>query len=106
MQTLVPDLLLNDPKQTEIVVEALDRGYKYLAAELEKGNSVLTLQQQLQGEVGNERFLTQIGDEQMIYMRNHLVNSSHFGTYFAKGLMDRLKIAITTDNANATLRYQ
>ena len=106
VQTLVPDLLLNDPKQTEIVVEALDRGYKYLAAELEKGNSVLTLQQQLQGEVGNERFLTQIGDEQMIYMRNHLVNSSHFGTYFAKGLMDRLKIAITTDNANATLRYQ
>lgn len=99
VQRIILDLLLNEPQQAEIVVNALDSGYKYLAAELEKDNSVLTLQKQLQGEVSTELFLTKIGDKQLEYMRNHLVDINQYGNYFAKGLENRLKIAVTTNQS-------
>ncbi|MGX4593334.1 replication initiator protein A [Leuconostoc sp. JNUCC 76] len=101
VQRLIPDLLLNEPKQAEIVVNALDQGYKYLAAELEKGNSILTLQKQLQGEVGNELFLTKIGSKQVEYMRDHLIDINQYGNYFASGLENRLRIAVTTAQSAA-----
>jgi len=99
VQSLIPDLLLNEPKQAEIVVHALDCGYKYLAAELEKGNSVLTLQRQLQGDVSNVLFLSEIGSKQLEYMSDHLIDINQYGNYFASGLENRLRIAVTTSQS-------
>ncbi|MFT8849948.1 MAG: hypothetical protein ABF914_09900 [Leuconostoc pseudomesenteroides] len=61
VQGFIPDLLLNEPQQAEIVVRALDRGYHFLITELEKNNSILTLQKQLQGDDSIKLFLTKIG---------------------------------------------
>ncbi|WAM37610.1 replication initiator protein A [Leuconostoc pseudomesenteroides] len=96
VQSLIPDLLLNEPQQAEIVVRALDRGYHFLTTELEKGNSVLTLQKQLQGEVAIKQLLLNTGINQVDYMRDHLIDISQYGKYFASGFDNRLKIAVTT----------
>ncbi|MFL2050450.1 replication initiator protein A [Leuconostoc mesenteroides] len=99
VQGLIPDLLLNEPQQAEIVVRALDRGYHFLTAELEKGNSVLTLQKQLQGEVAIKQLLLNTGFNQLDYMSDHLIDISQYGKYFASGFDNRLKIAITTSQS-------
>ena len=99
VQTLIPDLLLNEPEQAQVVVTALDRGYKFLTSELEKNNSVLALQKQLQGDDTIKFFLTKIGGKQLEYMRNHLVDISQYGNYFARGLENRLKVAVTTSQS-------
>ncbi len=99
VQGLIPDLLLNEPQQAEIVVRALDRGHHFLTAEIEKGNSVLTLQKQLQGDESIKLFLLKIGGRQLEYMRDNLVDISRYGSYFARGLENRLKIAVTTSQA-------
>ncbi|MDI6550972.1 MULTISPECIES: replication initiator protein A [Leuconostoc] len=99
VQTLIPDLLLNEPEQAQTVVTALDRGYQFLTSELEKNNSVLALQKQLQGDDSIKLFLTKIGGQQLEYMRNHLVDINQYGNYFANGLENRLKIAITTSQS-------
>ena len=96
VQGLIPDLLLNEPQQAEIVVRALERGYHFLITELEKGNYVLTLQKQLQGEVAIKQLLLNTGFKQVDYMRDHLIDISQYGKYFASGFDNRLKIAITT----------
>ncbi|MGO3522317.1 MAG: replication initiator protein A [Leuconostoc mesenteroides] len=96
VQGLIPDLLLNEPQQAEIVVRALERCYHFLITELEKGNSVLTLQKQLQGEVAIKQLLLNTGFKQVDYMRDHLIDISQYGKYFASGFDNRLKIAITT----------
>ncbi|ADG39625.1 hypothetical protein LKI_00410 [Leuconostoc kimchii IMSNU 11154] len=99
VQTLIPDLLLNEPEQAQTVVSALDQGYKFLITEFERGNSVLALQNQLQGDDGIKLFLSKIGGNQLEYMRNHLVDINQYGNYFAKGLENRLKIAVTTNQS-------
>ncbi|MFL2090233.1 replication initiator protein A [Leuconostoc mesenteroides] len=99
VQGLIPDLLLNEPQQAEIVVHALERGYHFLITELEKGNSVLTLQKQLQGEVAIKQLLLNTGFNQVDYMRDHLIDISQYGKYFASGFDNRLKIAITTSQS-------
>lgn len=99
VQTLIPDLLLNEPEQAQTVVTALDRGYKFLTSELEKDNSVLALQKQLQGDDSIKLFLLKIGGKQLEYMRDHLVDISQYGNYFAKGLENRLKVAVTTSQS-------
>ena len=99
VQTLIPDLLLNEPEQAQTVVTALDRGYKFLTSELEKNNSVLALQKQLQGDDSIKLFLLKIGGKQLEYMRDHLVDINQYGNYFAKGLENRLKIAVTTNQS-------
>lgn len=99
VQGLIPDLLLNEPQQAEIVVRALDCGYHFLTAELEKGNSVLILQKQLQGEVAIKQLLLNTGFNQVDYMRDHLIDISQYGKYFASGFKSRLKIAITTSQS-------
>ncbi|WP_349517205.1 hypothetical protein [Leuconostoc mesenteroides] len=99
VQTLIPDLLLNEPEQAQVVVTALDQGYKFLTSELEKNNSVLTLQKQLQGDDSIKLFLLKIGGKQLEYMRDHLVGINQYGNYFAKGLENRLKIAVTTNQS-------
>jgi len=99
VQTLIPDLLLNEPEQAQTVVSALDQGYNFLITEFERGNSVLALQNQLQGDDGIKLFLSKIGGNQLEYMRNHLVNINQYGNYFAKGLENRLKIAVTTNQS-------
>ncbi|MFK8200460.1 replication initiator protein A [Leuconostoc mesenteroides] len=99
VQTLIPDLLLNEPEQAQTVVSALDQGYKFLITEFERGNSVLALQNQLQGDDGIKLFLSKIGGNQLEYMRYHLVNINQYGNYFAKGLENRLKIAVTTNQS-------
>lgn len=99
VQTLIPDLLLNEPGQAQVVVTALDRGYKFLTSELEKNNSVLALQKQLQGDDSIKLFLLKIGGKQLEYMRDHLVGINQYGNYFAKGLENRLKIAVTTNQS-------
>lgn len=99
VQGLIPDLLLNEPQQAEIVVHALERGYHFLITELEKGNSVLTLQKQLQGEVAIKQLLLNTGFKQVDYMRDHLIDISQYGKYFASGFDNRLKIAITTSQS-------
>lgn len=96
VQGLIPDLLLNEPQQAEIVVRALDRGYHFLTTELEKGNSVLTLQKQLQGVAAIKQLLLSVGYKQVDYMHDHLIDISQYGKYFASGFDNRLKIAITT----------
>lgn len=96
VQSLIPDLLLNEPQQAEIVVRALDRGYHFLTTELEKGNSVLTLQKQLQGVAAIRQFLLSVGYKQVDYMHDHLIDISQYGKYFTSGFENRLKIAITT----------
>ncbi|WP_273706042.1 replication initiator protein A [Leuconostoc mesenteroides] len=96
VQGLIPDLLLNEPQQAEIVVRALERCYHFLITELEKGNSVLTLKKQLQGEVAIKQLLLNTGFKQVDYMRDHLIDISQYGKYFASGFDNRLKIAITT----------
>ncbi|MFT8539263.1 MAG: replication initiator protein A [Leuconostoc mesenteroides] len=96
VQSLIPDLLLNEPQQAEIVVRALDRGYCFLTTELEKGNSVLTLQKQLQGVAAIKQFLLSVGYKQVDYMHDHLIDISQYGKYFTSGFENRLKIAITT----------
>ena len=99
VQGLIPDLLLNEPQQAEIVVHALERGYHFLITELEKGNSVLTLQKQLQGEVAIKQLLLNTGFKQVDYMCDHLIDISQYGIYFASGFDNRLKIAITTSQS-------
>ncbi|MCJ2158954.1 replication initiator protein A [Leuconostoc mesenteroides] len=99
VQTLIPDLLLNEPEQAQVVVTALDQSYKFLTSELEKNNSVLTLQKQLQGDDSIKLFLLKIGGKQLEYMRDHLVGINQYGNYFAKGLENRLKIAVTTNQS-------
>lgn len=99
VQGLIPDLLLNEPQQAEIVVRALERGYHFLITELEKGNSVLTLQKQLQGEVAIKQLLLNTGFKQVDYMRDHLIDISQYGKYFTRGFENRLKIAITTSQS-------
>lgn len=99
VQTLIPDLLLNEPEQAQTVVSALDQGYKFLITEFERGNSVLALQNQLQGDDGIKLFLSKIGANQLEYMRDHLVDISKYGNYFSKGLENRLKIAVTTSQS-------
>ncbi|WP_367366629.1 replication initiator protein A [Leuconostoc pseudomesenteroides] len=99
VQSLIPDLLLNEPQQAEIVVRALDCGYHLLIAELEKGNSVLTLQKQLQGEVAIKKLLLNTGFKQVDHMRDHLIDINQYGNYFASGLENRLKIAVTTSQS-------
>lgn len=99
VQTLIPDLLLNEPEQAQTVVSALDQGYKFLITEFERGNSVLALQNQVQGDDGIKLFLSKIGGNQLEYMRNHLVDINQYGNYFAKGLENRLKIAVTTNQS-------
>ncbi|MBZ1525409.1 replication initiator protein A [Leuconostoc mesenteroides] len=99
VQSLIPDLLLNEPEQAQTIVTALDRGYQFLTSELEKNNSVLALQKQLQGDDSIKLFLTKIGGQQLDYMRGHLVDISQYGNYFANGLENRLKIAITTSQS-------
>lgn len=99
VQTLIPDLLLNEPGQAQVVVTALNRGYKFLTSELEKNNSVLALQKQLQGDDSIKLFLLKIGGKQLEYMRYHLVGINQYGNYFAKGLENRLKIAVTTNQS-------
>ena len=99
VQALIPDLLLNEPEQAQTVVRALDQGYKFLITEFERGNSVLALQNQLQGDDGIKLFLSKIGGNQLEYMRNHLVDINQYGNYFAKGLENRLKIAVTTNQS-------
>ncbi len=99
VQSLIPDLLLNEPQQAEIVVRALDRGYHFLITELEKGNSVLTLQKQLQGEVAIKKLLLNTGFKQVDHMRDHLIDINQYGNYFASGLENRLKIAVTTSQS-------
>lgn len=99
VQGLIPDLLLNEPQQAEIVVRALDSGYHFLTAELEKGNSVLTWQKQLQGEVAIKQLLLNTGLKQVDYMRDHLIDISQYGKYFTSGFDNRLKIAITTSQS-------
>lgn len=99
VQSLIPDLLLNEPQQAEIVVQALDRGYHFLITELEKGNSVLTLQKQLQGEVAIKKLLLNTGFKQLDHMRDHLIDINQYGNYFASGLENRLKIAVTTSQS-------
>lgn len=99
VQGLIPDLLLNEPQQAEIVVRALDHEYHFLTTELEKGNSVLTLQKQLQGEVAIKQLLLNTGFKQVDYMRDHLIDISQYGKYFASGFDNRLKIAITTSQS-------
>lgn len=99
VQSLIPDLLLNEPQQAEIVVWALDRGYHFLITELEKGNSVLTLQKQLQGEVAIKKLLLNTGFKQVDHMRDHLIDINQYGNYFASGLENRLKIAVTTSQS-------
>jgi len=99
VQTLIPDLLLNEPEQAQVVVTALDQGYEFLTSELEKNNSVLTLQKQLQGDDSIKLFLLKIGGKQLEYMRDHLVGINQYGNYFAKGLENRLKIAVTTNQS-------
>lgn len=96
VQSLIPDLLLNESQQAEIVVRALDRGYHFLTTELEKGNSVLTLQKQLQGLAAIKQFLLSVGYKQVDYMHDHLIDISQYGKYFTSGFENRLKIAITT----------
>ncbi|MDI6651249.1 replication initiator protein A [Leuconostoc suionicum] len=99
VQTLIPDLLLNEPEQAQTVVSALDQGYKFLITEFERCNSVLAFQNQLQGDDGIKLFLSKIGGNQLEYMRNHLVDINQYGNYFAKGLENRLKIAVTTNQS-------
>ncbi|MGQ2286947.1 replication initiator protein A [Leuconostoc citreum] len=99
VQSLIPDLLLNEPQQAEIVVRALDCGYHFLTTELEKGNSVLTLQKQLQGVAAIKQFLLSVGYKQVDYMHDHLIDISQYGKYFASGFENRLKIAITTSQS-------
>ncbi|MBZ6015992.1 replication initiator protein A [Leuconostoc gelidum] len=99
VQTLIPDLLLNEPEQAQTVVAALDQGYKFLITELETGNTVLALQKQLQGDDSVKLFLLKIGGKQLEYMRDHLVDISQYGNYFSKGLENRLKIAVTTSQS-------
>jgi hypothetical protein len=99
VQSLIPDLLLNEPQQAEIVVWALDRGYDFLITELEKGNSVLTLQKQLQGEVAIKKLLLNTGFKQVDHMRDHLIDINQYGNYFASGLENRLKIAVATSQS-------
>lgn len=99
VQSLIPDLLLNEPQQAEIVVRALERGYHFLITELEKGNSVLTLQKQLQGEVAIKKLLLNTGFKQVDHMRDHLIDINQYGNYFAGGLENRLKIAVTTSQS-------
>ncbi|MFK8248677.1 replication initiator protein A [Leuconostoc mesenteroides] len=99
VQTLIPDLLLNEPEQAQTVVSALDQGYKFLITELEKGNYVLTLQKQLQGEVAIKQLLLNTGFKQVDYMRDHLIDISQYGKYFTRGFENRLKIAITTSQS-------
>lgn len=99
VQGLIPDLLLNEPQQAEIVVRALDRGYHFLTTELERGNSILTLQKQLQGVAAIKQLLLNTGVKQVDYMRDHLIDISQYGKYFDSGFENRLKIAITTSQS-------
>lgn len=99
VQSLIPDLLLNEPQQAELVVRALDCGYHFLTSELEKGNSVLILQKQLQGVGAIKKLLLNTGFKQVNYMRDHLIDVNQYGKYFASGFENRLKIAIATSQS-------
>ncbi|MBZ6013850.1 replication initiator protein A [Leuconostoc gelidum subsp. gelidum] len=96
VHALIPDLLLNDPEQASVVVNALVHAKTYLLDELQNGNTILAVKELTYGEDSIITIIKQAAEEQLAYMSDHLASYQKFGSYFSKGLDDRVHIAITT----------
>ncbi|CAM3162517.1 replication initiator protein A [Leuconostoc inhae] len=96
VHVLIPDLLLDDPEQASVVVNALVHAKTYLLDELHNGNTILAVKELTYGEDSIITIIKQAAEEQLAYMSDHLTNYQKFGSYFSKGLDDRVHIAITT----------
>jgi len=79
-----------------VVVNALVHAKTYLVDELQNGNTILAVKELTYGEDSIITIIKQAAEEQLAYMSDHLTNYQKFGSYFSKGLDDRVHIAITT----------
>lgn len=97
VQTLIPDLLVSDAIQANIVVNSLSDSLAFLKEEFSKGNTILQTQTTIHGEERLIKLLEENAKKQLVYMNENLIDNHQFGRYFAKGLAARLRTAITTD---------
>lgn len=93
----IPDLLVSDPVQAQIVVKSLADSLLFLQEELCNGNTLLQTQTLINGEERLIYLLEENAKKQLVYMNQHLIDNLQFGVYFARGLADRLRTAITTN---------
>lgn len=94
---LIPDLLVTDTVQSAIVVKSLVDSLGFLKDELRSGNTILQNQIRVHGEVRLISILGENAKKQLVYMNENLIDNQQFGRYFAKGLADRLRTAVTTN---------
>ncbi|MET3357731.1 UNVERIFIED_ORG: hypothetical protein ABIC58_001091 [Leuconostoc holzapfelii] len=94
---LIPDLLVTDTVQSAIVAKSLVDSLGFLKDELRSGNTILQNQIRVHGEVRLISILEENAKKQLIYMNENLIDHQQFGRYFAKGLADRLRTAVTTN---------
>ncbi|MCK8605771.1 replication initiator protein A [Leuconostoc citreum] len=97
VHNLIPDLLVNEPRQSLEVVSALVDAKSLILKELKNGNTILNQRQIIRGDDSIVSLLEDTAAKQLAYMNEHLANSNSFGQYFANGLNQRLQVAITTD---------
>ncbi|AVH74737.1 hypothetical protein [Weissella koreensis] len=102
---LFSDLMVDNPDQAVIAVEAIIGQYWRLRALADDGNTAIAVKEQLHGK--NNGIISIIKDaaqEQLKYMKSRLANFNMFGHYFEKGLIDRVNTEISSGGSdNATI---
>ncbi|MCZ9310637.1 hypothetical protein PAF15_01420 [Weissella koreensis] len=102
---LFSDLIVDNPDQAVIAVEAIIGQYWRLRALADDGNTTIVVKEQLHGKNnGIISIIKDAGQAQLEYMKPRLANFNMFGHYFEKGLIDRVNTAISSGgNSDATV---
>lgn len=102
---LFSDLIVDNPDQAFITIEAIVGQYWRLRTLLDDGNTAIAVKEQLHGKnAGIISIIKIASQEQLDYMKNRLANFNMFGHYFEKGLIDRVNTAISSGGSdNATI---
>lgn len=101
---ITPQNALNEPQAGLLIVEGLVQAENILQDGLNKGNSKMLENQTIFGDQVVIRQLKIVVKEQLDYMANHLAEPSAFGSYFKRGLKNR--IAIWLETASLTNHLQ
>lgn len=93
---ITPQNALNEPKAGLLIVEGLVQAENALEDGLKKGNSKMLENQIIFGDQVVIRQLKIVVQEQLDYMASHLVEPTAFGSYFKRGLKNRIVIWLET----------
>lgn len=93
---ITPRQSLNDPQTGLLIVEGLVKAEDALNAALNNGNDKMLTNQIIFGDQVVMQQLKTVVKDQLDYMANHLSDPSAFGTYFKKGLSNRISIWLDT----------